>query len=199
MYFNRVPGFHPGLSNVIPLGYLPVNHVDEGFGEGGEVFGGAAGDLVAVDDDGFVEPFGAGVGHVVFDADGAGGFFAFEDAGGDEDPSGVADVGDGLAGGVEFADEVEDFGIAAEFVGREATGHEEGVVVVGGDVGDGGVADTGVAVLAFVELFAFGGGDDYIPAFFFEADFGVPEFEVLVYVVDDGENVFHGVLLWVFT
>src|ERR1700723_3063127 len=116
---------------------------------------GGTGDEVAVGD---------GVGNFERDEGAAGEFdfgcaggigvdaLAGDDTGGGEDLRAVAEGGDGLVGFGEVTDDVEDFGIEAEILGRATAGDDEAVVVLVVDIGKGGVEDEVVATFFGVGL-----------------------------------------------
>src|SRR5262249_5822643 len=109
-----------------------------------------AGDVVAVDDYRLAGPDCAGVDQIVLDARRAGPLPALADSGRDADLRAVADGGDKLARLVELPHEREHLRVAADGVGHPAADEDDAVEVLGSHIGDGGVADGRIAVLAFV-------------------------------------------------
>ena len=85
----------------------------------------------------------------------------------------------------------ENLGVAAQPVGGEAARQQQGVEVRRGDFGDGGVGRAGIAVLAGVGPSSLGAGDGDPPAFFLQPKFGIPQFQVFVDVIDQGQDAFH--------
>jgi len=90
---------------------------DDLVAEGGDVLGFAAGDEVAVLDDFFVDPGGAGVFEVGVDGGPGGDGFAFDDVGFDQAPGAVADSGYGFSRFYELLDEGDGVFVGAELVG----------------------------------------------------------------------------------
>ena len=113
---------------------------------------------------------------------------AAKDVSGDQDPAGVADLADRLAVGVHLADEVEDLGEAAKFVGRPAAGDQQAVIVVGVQCFERKGYFAGNAIFAVVKAGLFG-GEVYLPAFFSAAVDGVPDFKVFEVFADQLQNL----------
>ena len=167
---------------------------DDLFAEGGDVFGSAAGDEVAVPDDLFVDPLGAGIFEVGVDGGPGGDGLAFDDVGFDQAPGPVADGGYGFSGFDELLDEGYGVAIGAEFVGVDlAAGQDEGVVVCGSDVVDEVVDFDGLAPVGLVpalDLSGFDGEDVDFCSCFLEISLGVGEFNLLVAIGSEDGNLF---------
>jgi len=105
---------------------------DDLVAEGGDVFGLAAGDEVAVLDDFFVDPGGAGVFEVGVDGGPGGDGLSFDDVGFDQAPGAVADGGYGFSRFYELLDEGDGVFVGAELVGVDLAAREDEGIVVGG-------------------------------------------------------------------
>src|SRR5688572_18178730 len=104
---------------------------DDCAGEVGKIDRGPGGDDVPVHDNSFIDPGAARVFHVVLDRQVAGGVLALEHAGGDQDPSAVADGGDEFACLIHVPDETDHFRVKAHVVRGEAARDNNGVKVGG--------------------------------------------------------------------
>jgi hypothetical protein len=178
---------------------------DELVAEGGDVFGFAAGDEVAVLDDFLVDPVGTGVFEVGVDGGPGGDGLSFDDVGFDQAPGAVADGGYGFSGFDELFDEGNGVFVGAEDVGVDlSAGEDEGVVVGGLDLVDEMVDFDGFAPVGVVPALdlAFFDGDDFDSGSgFFEVLLGVGEFDLLVAVGGENGDLFavdlfgHSILL----
>ena len=181
----ELAGFGQGFDNLVT--------------EGGDIFGFAAGDEVAVLDDFTVDPVGSGVGEVGVDGGPGGDGFALDDACLDETPGAMTDGGYGLAGLDELFYELYCVFVGAEFVGVDlAAGEDEGVVVGGLDIGNDAVDFDGLAPVGLVPAFdlsAFDGDNVYFRACLLEVLFGVGEFDLLVAVGGEDGDFFAADLL----
>jgi hypothetical protein len=168
--------------------------VDQGLREGGDVFGFAAGDEVAVLDHFSVDPVGAGVFEVSVDGGPRGESLALDDAGFNETPGTMADGCYRFAGFYELFDEGYGVFVGAELVGVDlAAGQDEGVVVGGPDIRDEMIDFDGLAPVGFVpalDLPGFDGDDIYFCSCFLEIFFGVGEFDLLVAVGGEDGDLF---------
>ena len=70
------------------MGREEGNH---GFAKGGQIARSAAGDQVSIHNNRIIDPNAAGIFQIVLDSEGAGDVFAFENLGGDRNPTAVAD------------------------------------------------------------------------------------------------------------
>lgn len=176
-------------------GLLAVDDGENGLHEGGEVVGAASGDDGAVDDAFFVDPLAAGVGDVVGDGEEAGAAPATEGIGGAEHPRAVTDGGHGDVEGGGFADEADHAAVAAHEVGAHAAGDDDEVVIAGGGFPGFLVGFLGVAPLS--DVGDVGARADHVDgvAGFFEAEAGILEFEVFVFVFDEDCDFGHSGLI----
>jgi hypothetical protein len=164
--------------------------------EGGDVFGLAAGDEVAVLHNLLVDPVGAGVFEIGVDGGPGGDGLTFDDVGLDQAPGAVADGGDGFAGFDELFNEGYGVLVGAEDVGVDlAAGEDEGVVVGGVDIGDEMVDFDGLAPVGLVPAFdlaGFDGDDLYGGSCLLEILLGIGEFDLLVAVGGQDGDLFAG-------
>jgi hypothetical protein len=178
---------------------------DELIAEGGDVFGFAAGDEVAVLHDLFVDPVGTGVLEVGVDGGPGGDGLSFDYVGFNQAPGTVADGSDGFSGFDELFDEGDGVLVGAELVGVDlAAGEDEGVVVGGFDFVDEVIDFDGLSPVGVVPTLdlAFFDGDDFDGgAGFFEILLGIGELDLLEAVGGEDGDLFaadlfgHSVLL----
>src|ERR1700750_939656 len=93
---------------------------------------GASDELAICDGTGYLDRDEGATGEVAFGAAGGTGveLLALEASGGGENLRAVAECGDGLVGLGEVADDLEDFGVEAQILGRASAGDDEGVVIL---------------------------------------------------------------------
>jgi hypothetical protein len=159
---------------------------DDLFAEGGNVCGFATGDEVAVLDDLFVDPVGAGIFQIGVDGGPGGDGLALDDAGFDQTPGTVTDGGYGFSGFDKLFDEGYGVFVGAELVGVDlASGKNQGVVVVGVNFGDEVINLDGLAPVGLVpalDLAGFDGENVDFCSCSLEISLGVGEFDLLVAV-----------------
>src|ERR1035437_4058072 len=110
----------------------------------------AAGNQIAVHHDRFVDPNAAGVFQIVLDAKRTGDAPAFENFGGDWNPTAVTDERDELALLKKFTRERPHLGVAPQFVRHETAGHEQSAKIFTVRVLQKQIRRGGITVLAGV-------------------------------------------------
>jgi|GEM_PF-3654930 len=148
----------------------------------------ARGDEVAVDDDRFIHPARSGIFHIVPDAGSRGHRTALQNLGGNEHPARMADLADRLAAGVHFLHELQHFGVAADFVRRPSSRDEKAVDAAGFELAVGQIGRCRHAVFADVDLSFIRTGEQNLRSFFTHAVDGVPQLEILEFIVDQADD-----------
>ena len=106
----------------------------------------------------------------------------------------VADRSNQLAGCIEVANQFQDVGISPQLVRSPAAGNDQTLEVDGLHGGDLGVGGRRVAVLAVKVMLSRRAGHRDLRSGFDQSQFGIPEFQILVVVVQENQElvVFHG-------
>jgi hypothetical protein len=99
-----------------------------------------------------------------------------------------AEIGIQFALGSKLPDEIEHFFAPPQGVGHPATRNHDAVKVAGLHVADRRIAGAGIAVLASVGSALHRPGTGHVGTGLLEAEFWIPELEVLIGIADEDEN-----------
>ncbi len=167
----------------------PLERFDDGPAEGREIVGLSRCDEVLVDDDLLVDIVGPGILQIVLDGEEAGRPSPFEDPRGDENPTAMTDPGDHGASLEDLSNQPVHGVMAAQDIGGEAAGDDDGVDRGGSQLLRRGVRCCRVAELALVGGFAARPDEQCRRSFFPQPVEWVPDFQLLVEVFhQDGDR-----------
>jgi hypothetical protein len=107
----------------------------------------------------------------------------------------MADMRNGFLIGFELFHQRKHLGVTPQLVRSKTPGNQQGIKVFGVLIADGGVTHAGIAMLSTVGLSRLRGGDHHFMAGLLQTDLRVPEFQVFVNMINNGENAFHGGLI----
>ena len=143
---------------------------------------------MAIDDHRRVLPDRTGIHQVVLDAGAAGHPHAAIDPRRNGNPAAVADRRHELAVGGTLPHEVEHLLIATELVGHPAAGEHDALKVARFHVTDRRVARARIAVFSSIRAALQRTGHGDVGPCLLQAEFWIPEFQILIVVADEHEN-----------